>query len=45
MWHLTARKTAVSISFLNWIKSEMTLMLATLIPRYNKKSFQEQEIN
>ena len=46
MWHLRACKTSVSLSFLNWIKNEMIffyhiseLMLATLIQRYDKKSF------
>ena len=45
MWHLTACKISVSLSFLNWVKNEMIfyriseLMLATLIQRYNKKSF------
>ena len=46
MWHLTVCKVSVSISFLNWIKNEMIffyciseLMLATLIQRYDKKSF------
>ena len=54
MWHLTACKISVSLSFLNWIKNEMIsyrtseLMLATLIQRYDKKkiiSFQERETN
>ena len=45
MWHLTACKISVSLSFLNWIKNEMIfnhiseLILATLIQRYDKKSF------
>ena len=45
MWHLTACKNSVSISFLKWIKNEMIfyriseLMLATLIRKYGKKSF------
>ena len=45
MWHLTVCKISVSLSFLNWIKNEMILyriselMLATLIQRYDKKSF------
>ena len=45
MWHLTASKISVSLSFVNWIKNEMIfyriseLMLATLIQRYDKKSF------
>ena len=45
MWHLTACKFSVSLSFLNWIKNEMIfyriseLMLATLIQRYDKNSF------
>ena len=45
MWHLTACKIIVNLSFLNWIKNEMSfyriseLMLATLIQRYDKKSF------
>ena len=45
MWHLSAVKISVSLSFLNWIKNKMIfyhiseLMLATLIQRYNKKSF------
>ena len=51
MWHLTACKSSVSLSFLNWIKNETIfyriseLMLATLILRYDKKiiSFQERE--
>ena len=45
MWHLTACKISVSLSFLNWIKNETIfyhiseLMLATLqvIQRYDKK--------
>ena len=52
MWHLTACKISVSLSFLNWIKNEMIfyhiseLMLATLIQRYDKViSFQEWETN
>ena len=53
MWHLTAWKISVSLSFLNWIKKEMIfyriseIMLATLIQRYLKKiiSFQERETN
>ena len=45
MWHLTACKISVSLSFLNGIKNAMIflpiseLMLATLIERYDKKSF------
>ena len=44
MWHVTACKISVSLSSLNWIKNEMIfivseLMLATLIQRYDKKSF------
>ena len=45
MWYLTPCKTSVSLSFLNWIKNEMIfyhiseLMLATLIHRYDQKSF------
>ena len=45
MRHLTICKTLVNLSFLNWIKTEMIfyhiseLMLATLIQRYDKKSF------
>ena len=45
MWHLTACKISVSLSFLNLIKNEMTfygnteLVLAILIQRYDKKSF------
>ena len=45
MWHLTACKILVSLSVLNWIKTEMIfnhvseLMLATLNQRYDKKSF------
>ena len=45
MWHLTACKISSSLSFFNWIKNEMIvyciseLMLATLIQRYDKKSF------
>ena len=47
MWHLTACKISVSLSFLNWIKNEMIffyyriseLMLATLIQRYKIISF------
>ena len=45
MWHLAACKISVSLLFLNWIKSEMIfygiseLMLATIIKRYDKKSF------
>ena len=43
MWHLTACKISVSLSFLNWIKKELIvyriseLILATLIQRYDKK--------
>ena len=45
MWHLTACKISVSLSFLNWIKNEMIfffyrvseLMLQTLIQRHDKK--------
>ena len=45
MWHLAVCKISVSLSVLNWIKNEMSLyriselMLATLIQRYDKKSF------
>ena len=45
MWHLTACKISVNLLFLNWIKNDFffyhisELMLATLIQRYNKKSF------
>ena len=45
MWHLAACKISVCLLFLNWIKNEMIfyqiseLMLATLIQRYDKKSF------
>ena len=45
MWHMTAYKNSVSLAFLNWIKNEMIFyhisefMLATLIQRYDKKSF------
>ena len=45
MWHLTAYKISVSLLFLNWIKIEIIfyriseLMLATLIQRYDKKTF------
>ena len=45
MWHLTACKISVSLSFLNWAKNEMIFyrisefMLATLIQRYDKKLF------
>ena len=45
MWHLTACKISVSLSFLSWIKIEIIfyrifeLMLETLIQRYDKKSF------
>ena len=45
MWHLTACKISVSLSYLNWIKNEMIfyhiseLMLPTLIQKYDKKSF------
>ena len=48
MWHLTAYKISVSLSFLNWIRIEMTfyriseLILATLIQRScddKKKAF------
>ena len=52
MWHLTACKISVSLSFLNWINNEMTfyriseVMLATLIQIYEKIiSFQERETN
>ena len=44
MWHLTACKISVSLSFLNWIKNEIIfyriseLMLPTLIQKYDKKS-------
>ena len=44
MWHLTACKISVNLSFLNRIKNEMIfyriseLMLATLIQRYDKKN-------
>ena len=52
MWHLVACKS-VSLSFLNWIKNEMTFFLSyhrinvTLIHRYSRKiiSFQERETN
>ena len=43
MWHLTACKTSVSLSFLNWIKNETIfyrnseLMLPTLIQIHDKK--------
>ena len=42
MWHLTAFKIPVSLSFLNWIKNEMIffiltdLMFAILIQRFDK---------
>ena len=45
MWHLTAHKISVSLSFLNWVKNEMIFysisesVLATLIQRYNNKAF------
>ena len=50
MWHLTACKISVRLSFLNWIKNEMIFIVslpatfyrilsATLIQRYDKKSF------
>ena len=45
MWHLTACKISVSLSFLNWIKNVMNfyriseLLLPTLIQRYDKNSF------
>ena len=45
MWHLTARKISVSLSFLNWVKNEMIfyhiteLMLPILVQKYDKKSF------
>ena len=45
MWHLTACKISVCLSFLNWIENEMIfyriseLILATLLQRYDKKSF------
>ena len=45
MWHLTACKISVSLVCLNWVKNEKIfyriseLMLATLIQRYDKKSF------
>ena len=45
MWHLTAYKISVSLSYFNWIKNEMIfyriseLILATLIQRYDKNSF------
>ena len=45
MWHLTACKISVCLSFLNRIKNEMIfygiseLILPTLIQRYDKKSF------
>ena len=56
MWHLTACKISVSLSFLYWIKNEMIfyrtseLMLAILIQRYGKNHFifypvQERETN
>ena len=55
MWHLTACKISVGLSFLNWIKNEkifyctciFELMWATSVQRYDKKiiSFQEQETN
>ena len=44
MWHLTACKISVSLSFFTWIKNEMIfyhiseLMLATLIQKYDKKN-------
>ena len=41
MWHLTACKSSVSLSFLNWIKMIFyrisELMLPTLNQRYDKK--------
>ena len=53
MWHMTACKISVSLSFLKWVKNEMNfyriseLMLETLIQRHDKKiiSFQERETN
>ena len=47
MWHLTVCNISISLSFFNWqwIKNEIVfypiseLMLATLIQKYNKKSF------
>ena len=45
MWHLTASKISVSLSFFEQIKNEMIfncvseLMLPTLIQRYDKQSF------
>ena len=49
MWHLTACKILVSLSVLNWIKTEMIfiseLMLATLRDTVKFISFQEQETN
>ena len=45
MWHLTARQTSVSLSFMNSVKNEMILyriselMLATLNQRYTKYHF------
>ena len=46
MWHLTAFKIAVSLSFSKWIENEIIffyriseLMVATLIQRYDKNHF------
>ena len=45
MGHLTVTKISVSLSFLNWIQTEIIfyriseLVLPTLIQRYDKKSF------
>ena len=45
MWHLTTCKISVNLSFLNWVRNEMSfyciseLKLATFIQRYDKKSF------
>ena len=45
MWHLAACKISASLLLLNWIKNKVIfyriskLMLATLIQRYDKKSF------
>ena len=45
MWPLTACKISASLLFLNWVKTEIIfyriseLMLATLIQRYDIKSF------
>ena len=41
MWHLTACKISVSLSFLNWIKSEMTFyrISANIIQKYDKNHF------